>query len=154
MVHNVEKGIIWEDGNSQIIFNPVGIDVFNTYLRETNKRVYDEYRDYMVGISEKKLIGDIQLVQISERKLIMNAYVFRKGKRIDLYALTKTLVELYNLATEYKLNISIPISMNSRNKDTISKIQLMLDVIFGDFEQEAYLYKNTPYYTKKNSYMK
>lgn len=154
MVHNVEKGIIWEDGNSQIIFNPVGIDVFNTYLRETNKQVYDEYRDYMVGISENKLIGDIQLVQISERKLIMNAYVFRKGKRIDLYALTKTLVELYNLATEYKLNISIPISMNSRNKDTISKIKLMLDVIFGDFEQEVYLYKNTPYYTKKNSYMK
>jgi len=45
-------------------------------------------------------------------------------------------------------------SMNSRNKDTISKIQLMLDVIFGDFEQEVYLYKNTPYYIKKNSYMK
>lgn len=149
MVHNVEKGIIWEDSNSQIIFNPVGIDVFNMYLRETNKQVYEEYRDYMVGINENKLIGDIQLVQIGKQKLIMNAYVFRKGKKIDLYALTKTLVELYNLATEYKLNISIPVSMNSRNKDTISKIKLMLDVIFGDFEHEAYLYKNTPYYTKK-----
>ena len=150
MLYEVDKGIIWEDDNSQIIFNPVGIDLFNNYLREINKQVYEDYRDYMVGIREKKLIGDIQLIQIGDRKFIMNAFVYRKGKKIDLYALAKTMVELYILATEYGLNIALPVSMGSRNTELISNIRKMIDVVFGDFGYDVYLYKKLPYYTLKN----
>lgn len=158
MIYTINKGIVWEEPNAQIIFNPVstsnsmlGQKIFNDLLKETHKKVYDEYLDYMVGESQKYLLGDIQLVQIKSGKIIMNGFIY-KGGEIDLSALVKVLVELYNLAYEYELNIAIPISMNNKNQITIGLIKQIIDVIFDDFPYELYLYQKTLIGRNKNKY--
>lgn len=151
MIHIVDNGIIWEERNAQIIFNPVstfkgkvGREVFNKLLMSKYRKVYEEYTDYMVGESAKRLLGDIQLVQIDKNKLVMNGFVY-KGKELDLVALSKALVELYNLAREYELNVAIPIKMNCDNIITNGLTRTIIDTIFNDFEYNAYLYSKTPY---------
>ena len=50
MIHIVDNGIIWEERNAQIIFNPlstfkgkVGREVFNKLLMSKYRKVYEEY---------------------------------------------------------------------------------------------------------------
>ena len=149
MIYTINKGIIWEEPNVQIIFNPVSVSnnvfgqsVFNNLLKQTYRKVYDEYLDYIAGESPKRLLGDIQLVKIKNNKIIMNGFIY-KGDEIDLQALVKVLVELYNLADEYKLNIAIPVSMNNKNQINIGLIKQIIDVVFDDFPNDIYLYQKT-----------
>lgn len=151
MIHIINNGITWEHPNVNIIYNPVstykgrvGQDIFNDLLRLKYRKVYDEYLDYMVGESSKRLLGDIQLVQIDKCKIIMNAFIY-KGKELNMLALSKTLVELYNLAHEYELNVSIPMKMNSNNPITHELIKNVINTIFSDFEYDAYIYLKSPY---------
>ena len=59
----------------------------------------------------------------------MNGFVY-KGKELDLVALSKALVELYNLAREYELNVAIPIKMNCDNIITNGLTRTIIDTIF------------------------
>jgi hypothetical protein len=149
MIYTINKGIIWEQPKAQIILNPVSVsnsvlgkNVFNNLLRETHREVYDEYLDYMVGESPHHLLGDIQLVKLKNNKIIMNGFMYKEDE-INLHALAKVLVELYNLADEYKLNIAIPVSMNNKNQINIGMIRQIIDVVFDDFPNDVYLYQKT-----------
>lgn len=154
MIHLVNKGNLYEEKRAQIILNPVSVSksqlgqgVFNNYLKHSKKHVYDQYRDYMVGESQNRLLGDIQLVKTDDNTFIMNGFMY-KGNKIDLTALTKVLVELYNLAYEYKLDIAIPLKMNCRNDIIINYIKIIIDVVFSDFENNVYLYTKSSNYKK------
>ena len=147
MIYKINKGLVWFDNNSQIIFNPVSVSdnkigdkVFNKILRENYRNVYDEYKDYIIDIPKNKLLGDIQLIQIDKSRTVMNGYVY-KNDQLDLYCLTKTLVELYNLGTEYKLNIALSLSMYNISTEELKIINTIIETIFTDFDYYLYLYK-------------
>lgn len=151
MIHLVETGNIWESEHGVILFNPVsisnsknGISVFNNLLRDTHPEVYEDYLDYIVGGRRKDLLADIQLVPADNAKLILNAYVFEERK-LNLTALVKTLVEMFNLAEEYDVPIAIPISMGLKQEDSLEKIRLIVDTIFEDCRVDVYLYTKIPY---------
>lgn len=155
MVTQVEKGIFWENPNAQIIFNPVstskskaGRNLFNHRLRDEYGEVFEEYKDYMIGESQKRLLGDIQLVQIGEDKFIMNAFIYH-GTKLSLKAVAKTMVEMFNIATEYHLNVAMSETLGIRTQTNVDSIKLITDVVFGDFENTCYLYKLSPHVKHK-----
>lgn len=148
MIYNVEKGTYWLEEKANIIFNPVsvskskvGLDMFNSGIKRQYRNVYESYRDYMVGESKRKLLGDIQLIQIEDKKLILNAFVYEDDK-LNLKALTKTLIELINLAEEYKISVSIRSKLNSKNKDEIEASNKIINSLFEDFKSDIYIYTN------------
>ena len=147
MIHLIENGVYWKDTNAAIIFNPVSVsnnrigkNVFNSNLRHEFKDVYEEYLDYIKGVSKKRLLGDVQLVQVDDKKLIMNGFVYWDDQ-INLKAVTKVLIELSNLSEEYHIPIAISSSMGSKDPEIIEKLNKIIVSIFGDSKEEIYIYK-------------
>lgn len=147
MIRIVTKGIIWNDPNAQIIFNPVsnsksklGQSIFNSNLRHDYPKVYHEYREYMIGESKRRLLGDIQLVQIENKKLIMNGFVY-DGNILCPKAIMKTFVELSNLIEEYEISAAIPYNLYCRDEEIIKEIEQITNVVFGDCKQDVFMYK-------------
>ena len=78
-----KRGFLWKEDCAQIIFNPVsvsrskeGLNIFDSQLIHDYRFVYEEYKDLLYESSKKELLGEIQLVQIGEKKCIMNAFIF------------------------------------------------------------------------------
>lgn len=155
MITHIDKGIPWDvDSPGQIYFNPVDIkdnqlgrNLFNSLLKNQHPYVFTGWQDYLYGITRKKdILADIQLIQIKHtQKLILNSYVF-DNRKLNLLALIKTLVELYNLGVEYELDICIPKKMYCRNPFVLSEIELILKVIFDDYPNNVYIYDSIPNY--------
>lgn len=148
MIYNVEKGTYWMEERANIIFNPVsvsetftGLNMFNSGIKDRYRNVYESYRDYMVGVSKRKLLGDIQLVQIEDKRLVMNAFVY-EGNILNVKALAKVLVELVNLAEEYKISVVINTKLNSKNKDQEKISNKVIKSVFGDCKSDIYIYTN------------
>ena len=156
MISIVEKGICWQDPNSQIIFNPVSIskregkELFNPNLKHDYPEVYDNYLDYMIGVSKKRLLGDVQLIQIEEKKFILNGYVM-VGRDMNIKALTKALVELSNLAEEYHLSIALTSNLGCNDQENAKTVENVIRTIFGDFHETVYIYKKKPRHHKKQN---
>lgn len=144
MIYYIDKGAYWKDKNSQIIFNPVSVSkskigqsIFNKNIRNQYTDVYESYRDYIVGVSKKRLLGDIHLVQIEPKKIIMNAFIFYDDK-LDFKAFSKTLIELFNLIEEYKISASIkPIAKDEDEYNALIKI---IETVFQDCKSDIYVY--------------
>ena len=158
MIHIIEKDIIWNTKNAGIIFNPVSVSdtvvgrrVFNNLLKELHKDVYESYLDYVADEKEKKLLADVQLVKLKDNRVIMNGFVYKKDK-IDLLSLTKCLVELFNLAEEYNVDIAIPMYMGCKNPFTRKYIETIINTVFEDCKTNVYVYKVTPYCLNKNKH--
>lgn len=154
MIKLIEKGIVFGDPNSNIIFNPVSVSAkspsgFNKCLRELYPNVYEEYRDYLIGVSKKKLLGDIQLVKINDNAFIMNAYVYDEKGNVNYVALCKALVELFNIVENYKINVAIPLFMYSKNDIVKNFCKIIVNTVFEDYKYNAYLYKQIPYKLRK-----
>lgn len=147
MIHIVEKGIYWKDEKAAIIFNPVSVSknklgqsVFNTNFRYNFKDVYDKYRDYIIAVSKKRLLGDVQLVQIEEKKFVMNGFIYWDDQ-INLKATTKALIELHNLAEEYKIPIALSGSLGSKDPETIESLNKIIHSIFAECKSDVYVYQ-------------
>ena len=145
MIHEL-AGAYWKCEDAHIIFNPVHTskknkeNKFDTNIKKEYIEVFEEYLDYIKGESAKRLLADIQIIQIKNKKrFILNAFVFDKNDKLDLLALVKTLVELFNLGEEYKLNISI--CFNKLNKYTDDKtLDLIINTIFEDYKYDVFIY--------------
>lgn len=156
MVKYINTGIPWDNPDCQITFNPVSVNntpnghkIFNNLLKTTHKNVFTEYLDYIQDENPKRLLGDIQLVKLKDQqRFILNGYVYQKGK-LDYLALSKTFVELFNIAEEYKLDVAIPLQMGSSNPFTKAQVQVIIDTVFFDFRQTAYIYNKIPSKIKK-----
>ena len=147
MIHIVTKGVIWKDPNAQIIFNPVsnsksklGQSIFNSNIKHEYPKVYNEYREYMIGESKRRLLGEIQLVQIESKKLIMNGFVY-DGNVLCPKAIMKTFVELSNLIEEYEISAAIPYNLGCKDEEMIKEIEQITNVIFCDCKQDVFVYK-------------
>lgn len=143
-----EKDYIWKKCDAQIIFNPVsisrnrkGMKIFDHQISKTYGFVYDEYKDLLYTLSKRELLGEIQLVQISEKKCIMNGFIY-EDDQINLIATTKALVELSNLIEEYKINAAIQVNLRCENKTILPKIIEIINVIFADCRSNVYLYNS------------
>lgn len=154
MIIENNSEILWENSDINIIFNPVactsklyGQKRFNQLLKKQYPDIYESWLDYMVGENPNKLLSDIQLIKISDTKIICNAYCFDKRGNLNLLALTKTLVELFNLAEEYDLNVGIPNHLNLKNKFLTTSIDLIAHTVFDDCKSNIYYSKN--HYNKK-----
>lgn len=147
MICYLNKGSLLRDTRAQIIFNPVSVskskagqDVFNPKIKQQYPSVYKSYREYMIGESQKRLLGDIQLIQIGEKKLILNAFVY-KGNELNLKAVSKTFIELSNLIEEYNINAAFLNNLGSRNIKDIYEIEKIITTIFADCKSDIYIYK-------------
>lgn len=148
MIIENDNEILWNNEKVNIIFNPVGCadnvrsrNRFNSLLKREYKKVYEAWEDYLVGENPNKLLSDVQLVKISEDKVILNAYCFNKSGDLDLLALTKTFVELFNLAEEYNLTIGIPYHLYLKNKFLTTPIDLIISTVFSDCKMDVYYSK-------------
>lgn len=145
MIQIVEGNKFWEHPTANIVFNPVSVsksnsDVFNKSIKHKFPEVYREYRGYMIGEYERRLLGDIQLVQVDEKKFIMNAFVY-KGNRINIKAVVKTFIELLNLTEEYNISASLLSTLGSKNNNANHEIWKSINNIFGDSKSDIYVYK-------------
>lgn len=147
MLHEVRGGVIWNDPNAQIIFNPVSVskspegqNIFNSNLKHDHHEVYDMYRDYMKGESKKRLLGDIQLVQIEDKKFIMNGFVYYDNI-LNPKALMKAFVELSNLIEEYHIAAAIPFRVGCKDTCMYQYIEEIINIVFGDCKSDIYIYK-------------
>lgn len=145
MIIEMDKGNYLDNKDVQIIFNPVSAsksnkakEIFNEKISSKYFNVYEDYEDYKVGESVKRLLSDIQLVQVEDDLFILNAFVYERDS-INLLALTKTLVELFNICEEYKLNASINTKFK-RCKRYKESIDLIINTVFEDFSHKLYLY--------------
>lgn len=146
MIHIVKNNIIWQDTKVGIIFNPVSVsdtkmgrEVFNPLLKSIHPNVYNEYTDYIYKENPKRLLSDIQLVKIKDDRFVMNGYCYMKNK-INLLALTKCLVELFNLAERYHVDIALPLNMGTLNPFLKEQIKLIINTVFENCIQEVYVY--------------
>lgn len=146
MIVYVDKGVLWEEPNAQIIYNPVSIsksvegqNVFNSNLKHDYRNVYESYREYMIGESKKRLLGDVQLVQIQDKKFIMNGFIY-DGNILNLKAVMKTFVELSNLAEEYKINVALSSTLGTKDKILIQDISKIINTVFSDCKSTVYVY--------------
>lgn len=148
MIKRVNEGNIWTCKDANIILNPVSTghflaayNVFDYLMKLNHREVFDSYMDYIDQEPDSKLLGDIQLVQINNHCAVMNGFVYDRCK-IHLKATAKVLIELYNLGTEYELDVAIPMKMNGRKQKDIDKVETIIKSIFGDYENIVYLYEN------------
>lgn len=148
---------LWENNKVDIIFNPVACSNkacaerrFNDLLKRKHREVYEAWQDYLVGENPNKLLSDVQLVKIDDNKIIMNAYCYDKSGNLNLLALTKTFVELFNLAEEYELSIGIPYHLYLRNKFLTTSIDLIFNTVFSDCRSDVY-YSKIHYNKKYNN---
>lgn len=155
IIENDDKEL-WHNEKVNIIFNPVacsntvrGRSRFNSLLKREYNEIYEAWEDYLVGENPNKLLSDVQLVKISDDKVILNAYCFDKAGELNLLALTKTLVELFNLAEEYDLTIGIPYHLYLKNKFLTTLIDLIVSTIFEDCKSDVYYSKT--HYCKNNN---
>nr|DAG94173.1 MAG TPA: O-acetyl-ADP-ribose deacetylase 1 [Herelleviridae sp.] len=156
MIIESDCKILWKNKDINIIFNPVsccnntrGRNRFNSLLKREFREVYNAWEEYLVGENPNKILSDVQLVKISDNKVILNAYCYNKKGDMDLLALTKTMVELFNLAEEYKLNIGIPYHLYLKNKFITTSIDLIISTIFSDCKSSVY-YSKTHYCQRSN----
>lgn len=156
MIIESDSKILWKNKDINIIFNPVsccnntkGRNRFNSLLKREFNEVYNAWEEYLVGENPNKILSDVQLVKISDNKVILNAYCYNKKGDMDLLALTKTMVELFNLAEEYKLNIGIPYHLYLKNKFITTCIDLIISTIFSDCKSNVY-YSKTHYNQRSN----
>lgn len=148
MIHRIRSHEnIFECNKAQIIYNPVSVlkgeagnRTFNLYLKEKYPETFRSYLDCKEGISKKKLLGEIDIVEIPGKRFVLNSFIFTNNRKIDIKAMIKTFVELFNIGEEYHLNIAIPTYLNSRSKDTKELLLMIENVIFEDYREEVYLY--------------
>ena len=95
--------------------------IFDHQISKTYGFVYDEYKDLLYTLSKRELLGEIQLVQISEKKCIMNGFIY-EDDQINLIATAKALVELSNLIEEYEINAAIQVNLRCENETILPKI--------------------------------
>lgn len=141
-----KRGFLWKEDCAQIIFNPVsvsrskeGLNIFDSQLIHDYRFVYEEYKDLLYESSKKELLGEIQLVQIGEKKCIMNAFIYEDNK-LNLKALTKTLIELCNLIEEYEIAAAISSTVKCKEKTLHEEILEIIHVVFDDCKSDVYLY--------------
>ena len=141
-----KRGFLWKEDCAQIIFNPVsvsrskeGLNIFDSQLIHDYRFVYEEYKDLLYESSKKELLGEIQLVQIGEKKCIMNAFIY-EGNKLNLKAFTKTLIELCNLIEEYEIAAAISSTVKCKEKTLHEEIMEIIHVVFDDCKSDVYLY--------------
>ena len=146
MIINVHEGRHWENKNAEIIFNPVSVskskiaqEIFDINIRYNYTNVYESYRDYIMGVSKKELLGDIQLVQIEDKKFVLNSFVYYDDE-LNYKALIKTLVELFNLLEKYNITASISTNFQSINDKKKESIKQIIERVFEDCKSDIYLY--------------
>lgn len=156
MIQSVSNGILWEHPEANIIYNPVSVsksklgkEIFNSNLKHDHPKVFESYRDYMIGESKSRLLGDVQLVQITENKFVMNAFVYWDNQ-IRLKAVAKTLLELLALVEEYKISAILSSTLGCRDSKTISDIGVIINSIFHNCNSDIYVYKKIRNYKSKS----
>lgn len=138
------SGDVYLDKNVNIIFNPVGVrDNNKGFLRKVKKLfpcVYEVYKDDVWYYNEYQLIGEIQLVFIENKQLMMNGFCIDKTGKINKLSLAKTLVELCNLAYEYDLSVGIEYALGVEDKNERKWIQAIIKEVFKDTDIEVHVF--------------
>ena len=134
-----KSGDVYLNEDANIIFNPVGvIDNHKGFLQKIKTLypdVYTEYSEFIWMCGEKELLGDIQLVKIGDKRLMLNGFCINRRGNIDKLALTKSLVELCNLAYEYKLSVSIEYGLGIVHpKEERKAISMIIKEVFKDVD--------------------
>ena len=145
-----KRGTIWNNEDAHIIFNPVsvsrskqGLEIFDSQLIHDYRFVYEEYKDLLYESSKTELMGEIQLIQIGEKKCVLNAFIYDENQ-LNLTALTKTLIELSNLIEEYKINAALSSKVCCKDLNLYPEIMEIIHVIFDDCKSNVYVYKQKP----------
>ncbi len=138
------KGDVYYNEEVNIIFNPVGVrdnkKGFLKKVKEAYPSAYAQYQNDVWYYNDRQLLGDIQLVFIENKRLILNAFCIDKMGKINKLAFTKTLVELHNLALEYDLSIGIEYALGVQDKTERKLIQTIIKEVFKDTEVEINIF--------------
>lgn len=138
------SGDIYYDESSNIIFNPVGIrDNGYGFIKRAKMlypEVYKEYHDMVWEFNIKELLGDIQLVHVENEKFIMNAFCKYADGSINKLALAKTLIELCNLAHEYKLSVSVELTLGDICKKDRSIVKSIIEEVFRNTDVDVTIF--------------
>lgn len=127
-----------------IIFNPVGVRDNNKGFLKKVKRLYPNayrlYKDEVWSYNEKELLGEIQLIEIADKRLILNGFCIEKSGKINKLALAKTLVELCNLAYEYEVSVGIEYGLGVQEIVERRWIAAIIREVFGDVDISVQVY--------------
>lgn len=138
------SGDVYTNEDTDIIFNPVGVrdnsDGFSKKVRKLYPKVYDEYHDMVWEYNIKELLGDIQLVYIGNNRFMMNGFCKYRDGKINKLALVKVLVELCNLAYEYKLSVGIEFALGVFRKQDRKDIKMIINEVFKDTGVDVKVY--------------
>lgn len=94
--------------NVDIIYNPVSVRYKKRFIERARRifpEVYEEYTDMI--FSERVRMGEVSLYQVAKKQCVLNGFCYNRRGNLNLVAFTKTLVELSNIAHEYKLTVGI-----------------------------------------------
>lgn len=127
-------GDVYRSKDVDVIFNPVGVrdndKGFIKKVRNLYPEVYEMYNEKVWMYSVRELLGDIQLVSINDNRFMLNAFCKDRNGVIDKLFLTKTLIELCNLAHEYHLTIGVEHGMGVRDETDRQDIISIIEEVF------------------------
>ena len=127
-----------------IIYNPVGVTDNNNGFYSRLKKMYPDaytlYKDFVHTTSKRECMGEIQIVPIAEKRVMLNGFCKTTSGYINKLALCKTLVELCNLAYEYKLSVGIEYALGKKDEVERKLIKTIIHEVFHDVEIEVYLF--------------
>ncbi|WP_103108863.1 macro domain-containing protein [Brevibacillus reuszeri] len=114
-------------------------------IREKHPEAYDLYKNKCNGILDKiQLLGECQLVQCAEGKIVANLFgqfKYGRGKEqyTDYLALERALIELKNRAMKTNLSIALPFNIGcglaNGSWDVVSK---RIEEIYSDYDVTLY----------------
>lgn len=141
---NYLEGDVYLTDDVNIIFNPVGVrdsTGFSNKVKILYPGVYTEYKEKVWMYNIKELLGDIQLVYVEDNKFVLNGFCKTRLGHIDKLALCKTLIELCNLAQEYKLSVGIEHSLGIKDKAEKKLIDTIIELVFDKSDTNINIYK-------------
>lgn len=106
-----------------------------------------DFTKTICDLSEANIIFDINNVgdlcdihiDTTTDKVIFKATVIDENNNIDILALVKSMVELFNLGEEYKINIAIPVDILTQYID-INSIYDVINAVFYDYKFDVFIY--------------
>lgn len=143
MIH-YKQGDVYLNKETDIIFNPVGVrdnnKGFKIRVRHLYPDSYNKYHEQVWMYNERELLGDIQVARISAKRVMLNGFCIDKKGHINKLALAKTLVELCNLAYEYKLSIGIQYALGAKEPEERKWISRIIKEAFRGVDIDIYIY--------------